>query len=224
MRQSGIFIKYLKNCYRILVFIKLGKNRKILHVIGDSISIQYGPYLEKYIEKHFVYSRKEGKSGDLDIPKGANAGDSSMVLDYLRKCELEKNCWDFIIINCGLHDIKIYNESYQIDIDQYERNLKQIFKFTKILSHKTIWIKISPVIDDLHNSLKKEFKRYNRDIIKYNEVSERLAQSNCELIIDLYKFSKSLGGREIYQDHVHFKPEIQKLQAAYIASQIKNLL
>lgn len=200
------------------------KKRKTLHVIGDSISIQYGPYLEKYIEKYFVYSRKEGKPGDLDTPEGANAGDSSMVLEYLKKCELENKHWDFIIINCGLHDIKIYNESYQIDIDQYERNLKQIFKLTKILSHKTIWVKISPVIDDLHNSLKKEFKRYNRDVIKYNKAAERLAQSNCELIIDLYEFCKSSGGREIYQDHVHFKHEIQKLQAAYIAGHLKVLL
>lgn len=198
--------------------------KRTVHIIGDSISIQYGSYLEKYIEKDFVYSRKEGKLGDLDLPEGANAGDSSMVLDYLKKCELGKNRWDFIIINCGLHDIKIYNESYQIDIYQYERNLKQIFKLTKILSHKTIWVNTSPVIDHLHNSLKSEFKRFNKDVEKYNEVAEKIAISNHIPIIDLNGFCKSLGCEEIYQDHVHFKPEIQKLQAAFIAGHLKVLL
>jgi hypothetical protein len=202
----------------------LRNNNKTLHIIGDSISIQYGPYLEKFIEKFFIYSRKEGKLGNLDFPEGSNAGDSSMVLEYLKKCLTAKSHWDFILLNCGLHDIKIYNESPQININLYERNLKQIFDLAKILSNKTIWVNTSPVIDDHHNSLKNEFKRFNRDVVKYNEIAKRLATSNDGVIIDLYEFCLCLGGREIYQDHVHFTPVIQKLQAAYIAGHISALL
>ncbi len=199
-------------------------NKKTIHIVGDSISIQYGPYLKKYIEKSLIYSRKEGKLGNLDLPEGQNIGDSSMLLDYLKKCVVVKSRWDFILLNCGLHDIKRYNEAPQISIIQYERNLEQVFDLAKILSYKTIWVNTSPVIDDLHNSLKSEFKRFNGEVIKYNEVAERLAKLNDALIIDLYEFCKSLGGREIYQDHVHYSPEIQKLQAAYIAGHIKVLL
>lgn len=198
-------------------------NKKTLHVVGDSISIQYGPYLEKYIGKCFIYSRKEGKLGDLDFPEGANAGDSSMVLNYLNKCKVKNLYWDIILINCGLHDIKVYKDLHQITISKYKYNLEQIFYLTKILSNKTIWINTTPVIDNLHNSLKSEFMRFDKDVVEYNKVSERLAKSECAFIIDLYEFCKSLGGQEIYQDHVHFEPEIQKLQAAYIAGHIKSL-
>jgi len=59
---------------------------KTVHIIGDSISIQYGPYLAKYVAPHCQYSRKEGEVGNMDVPNGANGGDSSMVLEYLRKC------------------------------------------------------------------------------------------------------------------------------------------
>ncbi|MDZ7765900.1 MAG: SGNH/GDSL hydrolase family protein [Melioribacteraceae bacterium] len=199
-------------------------DRKTLHIIGDSISIEYGPFLKKFIEKYFTYSRKEGRVGDFDLPEGANAGDSSMVLEYLKKCKTEKVHWDIVLINCGLHDIKIYKDFNQISIRRYERNLEEIFKLTKLLSDQTIWLNITPVIDDLHNSFKKEFKRYNSDVIKYNEIGKRLAQSNCAFFIDLYEFCKALGGQEIYRDHVHFIDTVQKLQAAFIAGHLKTLL
>lgn len=198
-------------------------NKKTLHVVGDSISLHYGPYLEKYIENSLTYSRKEGKLGNLDFPEGANAGDSSMVLNYLNKCKLENLHWDILLINCGLHDIKIYEELHQINISQYKYNLEQIFYLTNFLSNKTIWINTTQVIDNLHNSLKSEFKRFNKDVEKYNEVAKKIAISNHIPIIDLNGFCKSLGGQEIYQDHVHFIHEIQKLQAAYIAGHIKSL-
>jgi len=57
-----------------------------LYVIGDSISIQYGPYLEAALRGVMAYARKEGEEEallNLDIPQGANGGDSGMVLSFL---------------------------------------------------------------------------------------------------------------------------------------------
>lgn len=57
--------------------------KRNLFVIGDSVSIHYGPYLKKMIEYKFNYDRKRGIEQaleDLDTPIGANAGDSKMVL------------------------------------------------------------------------------------------------------------------------------------------------
>lgn len=57
-----------------------------LYVIGDSISIQYGPYLEADFRGVMGYPRKEGEEEallNLDIPQGANGGDSSMVHAFL---------------------------------------------------------------------------------------------------------------------------------------------
>ena len=59
---------------------------KHVYIIGDSISIQYGPYLEKALKGIMTYARKEGEAEsllNLDNPQGANGGDSSMVLAYL---------------------------------------------------------------------------------------------------------------------------------------------
>lgn len=58
------------------------KKRKIF-VIGDSVSIHYGPYLKKMIKHKFEYDRKRGMEDaltDLDRPIGANAGDSGVVM------------------------------------------------------------------------------------------------------------------------------------------------
>ena len=61
-------------------------NRRSIFVIGDSISIHYGLYLKEMIKDRFNYNRKSGLKDalkDIDRPIGANAGDSSMVLEYL---------------------------------------------------------------------------------------------------------------------------------------------
>ena len=59
-----------------------------LFVLGDSISIHYGPYLQKASKGFLQYDRKQGASGveenNMDVATGANGGDSSMVLAYLK--------------------------------------------------------------------------------------------------------------------------------------------
>lgn len=60
---------------------------KKIFVVDDSISIQYGPFLEKYLQGIMRYSRKEGTEEalqNLDIPQGANGGDFSRVVAYLK--------------------------------------------------------------------------------------------------------------------------------------------
>jgi len=50
-----------------------------LFIIGDSISIQYGPHLKKMVEGWLHYGRKRGEAealNDLDRPAGTNGGDS----------------------------------------------------------------------------------------------------------------------------------------------------
>ena len=57
-----------------------------IYIIGDSISIHYGPYLQTYLDGVMEYSRKEGEEEallNLDNPQGANGGDSAMVLSFL---------------------------------------------------------------------------------------------------------------------------------------------
>jgi hypothetical protein len=56
--------------------------RDRVYVLGDSISMHYGPYLEAYLRGVMDYARKGGEEEaalDLEHSQGANGGDSSMV-------------------------------------------------------------------------------------------------------------------------------------------------
>ncbi|NLF38107.1 SGNH/GDSL hydrolase family protein, partial [bacterium] len=81
-----------------------------IYILGDSISLHYGPYLKEYVRGVFAYARKEGDEEamlNLDKPQGANGGDSSMVLAFLEgKAAHGGIKADYLLVNCGLHDIK----------------------------------------------------------------------------------------------------------------------
>jgi len=198
-----------------------------LFAIGDSISIHYGPYLREMIKGKFTYDRKRGLEHaliDLDKPVGANAGDSSMVLEYLQEEYNLGRKYDVLIINCGMHDLRRDRESnsVQIRIDEYRRNLKSIVEISKKMANEVIWISLTPIIDEIHNARKAGVLRYSSDVEKYNEVSTSVMKDGNVKIIDLYNFTKNLGG-DIYCDHVHFKDEVRRLQGAFIAGYLNSI-
>jgi len=197
---------------------------KTIHVIGDSISIRYGPYLERYISPFLDYSRKGEKIGKIVNPEGDNGGDSSQMLMYIDRCIHQDAHWDMVIINCGLHDVRAFDRSrYQVSVADYERNLNAIFDAASNITDRIVWVRTTPVIDERHNSLQDEFKRYNADIESYNAIADRIVADRQIWSIDLYTFTRSLGGAEIYADHVHFTPEISNLQGAFIAGHVLGL-
>ena len=147
--------------------------RRKVFVIGDSVSIHYGPYLKRMIEDKFQYDRKRGNAQaliDLDKPLGANAGDSKMVLEYLEE-EFKKNTrYDILLINCGLHDVRVdrFSNEIQIGLQEYKRNLSRIMKIAKEMASKIIWVGLTPVIDEVHNSRDGGFLRFSADVHKYD--------------------------------------------------------
>ncbi|WP_454054305.1 SGNH/GDSL hydrolase family protein [Clostridium sp. Marseille-Q7071] len=198
-----------------------------LFVIGDSISIHYGPYLREMIKDKFTYDRKRGLEHalvDLDKPVGANAGDSSMVLEYLQEEHKLGSIYDVLIINCGMHDLRRDRESnvVQIKIDKYKSNLEESIKISKEMSKEVIWISLTPIIDEVHNARKAGVLRYSSEVEKYNEISTSVMKEGNVKIIDLYNFTKNLGG-DIYYDHVHFKDEVRRLQGAFIAGYLNSI-
>lgn len=190
-------------------------------VIGDSVSIHYGPYLKKFLEEKFTYDRKRGMKEalqDLDEPRGANAGDSRQVLEYLNE-EYKKGIrYDILVINCGLHDLRVDRDTKDIEvpIDEYKSNLRDIISLCNKMASKIVWVEITPVIDEIHNSRKKGCLRYNSDVIAYNKAADELMKKSGIKIVPMYDFVRSLG-EDVYLDHVHYKEEIRKLQAAFIA-------
>lgn len=202
------------------------KNRNIF-VIGDSISIHYGPYLKEMIKDKFNYDRKRGIKDalkDLDKPTGANAGDSRMVLEYLIE-ENKKNIkHDILLINCALHDIRVDRNSLEIKIKdhEYKMNLSKIIDIAKTMSNKVIWIMTTPFNENIHNSRTGGFLRYVKDLEAYNKIAKEIVINKEIEFIDLYSFTKNLG-EDIYCDHVHFTEEVRKLQSAFISGYLSNL-
>lgn len=193
-----------------------------LYVIGDSISMRYGPFLEKYVQGVWQYDRKsdDGQAAkNLDVPVGANGGDSRMVLEYLKLKAPDKTFQpDVLLLNCGLHDIKRNPETNAIQVDSasYRKNLEAIYQLLKKRNIQLIWMRTTAVEDERHNTRSKAFKRYARDLDAFNAIADEVMHRHSVPVIDLYTFTRSLGS-EHFVDHVHYDDSAMQMQGAYIA-------
>ena len=201
----------------------------VCFLIGDSISVHYGPYLEKFLEGQVRIERKNGDEEalkNLDIPTGASGGDSRMVLDFLEtKIKDPSFRPDFFLFNFGLHDIKRNppNGDLQVPPDQYEANLKKVISLLRSKNIKPVWIRTTPVMDSIHNSRQPSFRRYAKDLEMYNKVADQTCKSEHIPVVDLYSFTaRHIPGH--YIDHVHFDEETRALQAAFLAGAVLSLV
>jgi lysophospholipase L1-like esterase len=199
------------------------ENLPKLFLVGDSISIYYTPYLETDLSNNYSFSRKtsptvESIKDQLSDPN-VQGGNSRMVLEYLEERYAESNfAPDIVLINCGLHDIKRLPKTDAISIDpaEYRANLERMTSLIRKHHGTIVWINTTPVDDKRHNELSKEFYRYNRDVVKYNDIAKGVFTRANAPIIDLYTFTKQLGPGH-YIDHVHWDESTRVQQAAYIA-------
>lgn len=208
------------------VFISWNKPLPKLFLIGDSISIQYGPYLEKYLKDIVIFERKQddGKAEkNLDVPVGANGGDSRMVLAYLTTKMNDPDFKpDYLLLNCGLHDIKheLTSGKIQVTEKEYHENLNSIIKLLRKKHIQLIWISTTAVVDSIHNTKSRSFHRFAADLNTYNQIANEVCERNNIPVIDLYSFTLKLGDGQ-FIDHVHYNEQTRSLQAAYIAGFIQ---
>ena len=190
-----------------------------LHVVGDSISIHYGPYLQTMLTG-VAYSRKTAPDGGLDEASAANGGDSSLVLAYLQSIQPEQP-FDVLLLNCGLHDIKrdLVTNQPQVPTDRYAANLYAILVESQRVAKRVIWVRTTPVIDERHNRLNTTFRRFEIDVEEYNAIADDILREYGVSTIDLFTFTRNLGA-DVYVDHVHFTDEVRAQQAAFIAGHL----
>lgn len=193
-----------------------------LHIVGDSISMQYGPYLERMVVGRYAYNRKRG---DPRVTDSDNGGDSSMVLDYLRERLTQLPKIDVLLVNCGLHDIKCNPEQSdnQVPVAAYEDNLRAFVVAGREHGAQVVWVRTTPVVDEIHNSRSTAFKRYAQDVGPYNTLADKVMAEHGVPVIDLYTFTCNLGA-DVYVDHVHFTDSVRGQQAAFIAGRLYSLL
>jgi lysophospholipase L1-like esterase len=215
----------------LFTFLSFTATHPKVFVVGDSISIQYGPYLEKYLSGKADYDRKNDTPGqkaeaNLDYPTGANGGDSRMVLAYLKTKVAEPGFRpDVLLLNCGLHDIKLNpkTQTHQVDSASYSQNLHAIYSLLKKQKIPLVWVRSTAVVDSIHNSRSTAFHRHARDLDAYNRIADEVWKEHRVPVIDLYSFTQNLPGNN-YIDHVHYNENTRALQAAYIAGYLTQYL
>ena len=177
-----------------------------VRVIGDSISAQYGPYLEEYLREEWVYSLSGG-------------GDSSKVLVSLQsQQEAGELDMDLLLLNCGLHDIRTDPSTgeQQVPLVQYQKNLQQIVALLQETSVELVWMRTTPCDESVHNHPDMKFHRFAADCDAYNAAADEIMDAAGIKCIDLLSFTNNLGP-DTYCDHVHFHEHVREKQAAYIA-------
>lgn len=206
-------------------------NLSRLFVIGDSISIHYGPYLERFLPPGIHYARKtapgaENNEAGLDIPSGANGGDSGMVLEYMKRRRLcDPLPADVLLLNCGLHDIKtdLTTGKKLVPLSDYENNLRAVISEACLSRFRVIWVRTTPVFDDVHNRTDISFHRHAVDVSAYNAVADKVMEGAGISSIDLNAFS-SIFLPVGFCDHVHYKDEVRALQGAFLAGAVSEIL
>jgi len=198
--------------------------KKQLFVLGDSISMHYGPFLETFVADRFTCTRKGEKNadpGDLNLGNDINGGDSALVRKYLDARIARGFKPDLLLLNCGLHDIKTDPASgaKQVSIIPYEENLMAISRLLQMAGIQTVWVRTTPVDETIHNRIVDAFWRFDQDVGAYNAVADAVFIAAGTPMIDLYGFTKALGGHP-FCDHVHFTEEVRRLQAAFIAGHL----
>jgi hypothetical protein len=202
--------------------------RPALFVLGDSISINYGPGLERSLAGRFRYDRKGAAlcaSQNIDSAL-VNGGDSGSVLAFLRSQAglFGADEASILLLNCGLHDLRVDPESgsHQVEPEIYVRNLEQIITLAKSAAERVVWVRSTPVVDERHNHISLAFRRFNADVEAYNACADAVMQKAGITCVDLYRFTLSLCERpeeleQLYRDHVHFLPAVSQMQGAYLA-------
>ena len=196
-----------------------------IYVIGDSISVHYGPYLEAALAGFAAYARKGGPDAsgtDWENPADANGGDSHLVLRFLAD-NLPAISADLMLLNCGLHDLRVDRETgaYQVPIEDYQSNLTSVVELVQSAGIAPVWISSIPLIDDVHNAHPLPCQRFLADVIAYNEVAAKVMAHHEVPVIDLFTFTQSLGPK-IYIDHVHVTEQVRKQQANFIVHQLRE--
>lgn len=142
-------------------------------LIGDSISMGYTIPVRK---------RLEGKANLHRIP--VNGGPTSRGVENIDKW-LGDSKWDVIHINFGLHDIVPFpDRPHQVEIGDYEKNLRTIFEKATATGAKVVWCSTTPVPDPVDNP-----KRKSADVIAYNEVAAKVAEEFKLPVDDLYSYA-----------------------------------
>ncbi|HEV7301553.1 MAG TPA: SGNH/GDSL hydrolase family protein [Tepidisphaeraceae bacterium] len=198
-------------------------------VVGASLTLQFGPYLERELAGRMHYDRKRATDGkraedNLDVAQGASGGDSSRVLAYLKdRRQNDPIPADILLLSCGLHDLKTHptTKAKQVPIEQFESNLRAITQEVAAMGLTLAWLRITPVVDEIHNA-RASFHRYQADVDRYNAIADGVMRDADAHVIDFAAFCQALLPESLI-DHVHYDEAARARQAKFIAEHLLKI-
>ena len=170
---------------------------KSVFLIGDSIRLGYERYVEAMFEGVVkVYS-----------PKNVNAGMAQFIQRWVHVWKQNEGVPDDVDVvhwNAGLWDVlRIWGDDTFTSPEFYAETLEKIIKRMKMIFPKAtiIFALSTAVIEDRY--LGDEYKRYNADIEKFNEIAKQTLTPYGVVFNDLYSITKN-APESCYSDPTHF--------------------
>lgn len=148
-----------------------------------------------------------------------------MVLAYLRQRRIHDPIEaDILLLQCGLHDLKTdpITGRKQVPIDRFESNLKEALKEAALMGLKVVWLRITPVVDEIHNALSSSFHRFAADVAAYNAIADEVTREAGTAVIDMNPLCESLIPEALI-DHIHYDHATRQAQARFIAAELSRL-
>ena len=131
---------------------------------------------------------------------------------------LDKMEWDVIHFNWGLNDLEHSGAGTpRIPLDQYEKNLRQLFARLQRTGAVLIWATTTPVPEGTRS-------RTAGDAVKYNAAAARAMRGHRALVNDLHAFALPRLTTMQEKANVHFNEAGSALLAGEVARHVKIAL
>ena len=170
---------------------------KSIFLIGDSIRLGY----ERYVEEMFEGVAK------VYSPKNVNGGMAQYVQRWVHVWKQNEGISDDVDLvhwNAGLWDVlRIWGDDTFTSPEFYAETLEKIVKRMKTLfpKAKIVFALSTAVIEEKY--IGNEYKRYNADIEKFNEIAIKTLTPYGVIFNDLYSITKN-APQSVYSDPTHF--------------------
>ena len=167
---------------------------KNLLIIGDSIRAGYDKSVKKTL----------GNMANVIFPE-ENCRFASYVLRYFHEYlgEIKGEDIDVIHWNAGLWDsLRLFEEEPHTPVDVYAYYIERIcIRIKKLCPNAKVIFATSTSV--LSEKMDINFKRYNEEIEKYNQVAINVVKKYGFKVNDLYALSRTLP-EEAHSDAVHY--------------------
>lgn len=193
-------------------------------IIGDSISIDYTPYVRKILKGKANVFRPMHSTDKPENCQGTMYG-----VQHIDRWINGKK-WDVIHFNFGLHDIKHVDpvtgknsknpeHPQQSNPGEYQANLKEIVGKLKSTGAKLIFATTTPYPDEVDGPLRKPGMHE-----KYNEVARKIMHQNNIAVNNLHTFVLPRMEKLQRPNNVHFTQKGSKALAKVVAEKISEML